>query len=935
MNRQSGGEEPQIRLPGVLPGLRHTDLFTVLTALLLISAVIALNISAWRTAHPTVKAADFEGTISGLAYNAFGRYDSPLTKTYPGNEAIDADLSLLAGSTRRIRTYSSAEFPGLPALAEKQGLKLTAGVWLDRRADNVEREIAALRTALRETRSIERVIAGNETILHNTFTVRELGRQLDSIRRQVRVPVSTAEPWHVWLRYPELVKHVDFITVHLLPYWEGVPHAVALEYAMQRFEEVKKAFPNKHVLIGEIGWPSQGDRYDGAYTSPDIQARFIRDFLARSKGKHIDYFLMEAIDQPWKTANEGRVGAYWGIYHSDRTPKFDLQGPVQTDPQWLGKSVLATLLALPLMFFFVRRFAHLRLPSKVAMLVMIQAIASLAVWMVALPFDLYLRWFDWLALFVLAPTLSIMSAIMLSHGFEFAEMFWRGNLRRVYPPLVPAPDAPRPFVSIHLACCNEPPEMVIATIASIERLDYPNFELLVIDNNTKDEARWQPVRDYMARLDARFRFFHLPSWPGFKAGALNFALGQTDARAEVVAVVDADYVVNREWLASLVGYFEDSKVAVVQSPQAHRGWSRQLFHRMMNWEFEGFFRIGMHHRNERNAIIQHGTMTMIRASALKEHGQWSEWCICEDSELGLRLMKAGFSTVYCGEVMGEGLTPNSFEAFKKQRRRWALGAMQIMKGHWRSLFLPGPLTRAQRYHFVAGWLSWFGDALHLVFAFGAMIYTIGIVAAPHIFSLPIMLFMVPLLVFFVGKSMFGPLLYLRRVPGTVGDALGAAIAGMALSHGIARGVFAGLTQKKGVFEITGKGKVGQNGKGWLARLAPFQCVREEALLLTGLLTCVLAMAISRKGNHIESALWMTILALQAVPYFATVLCAWLSQLPEASTRQAMGEAGEPGFAGGSAPASPVGMTVLSSASLVNGTPAGASLPGLSGLSQGR
>ena len=170
-----------------------------------------------------------------------------------------------------------------------------------------------------------------------------------------------------------------------------------------------------------------------------------------------------------------------------------------------------------------------------------------------------------------------------------------------------------------------------------------------------------------------FKFFHLPKWPGYKAGALNFALKQTDPHAEIIGVVDADYVVVSRWLKDLVAYFDDEKTAVVQCPQAHRTWGRQVFRRMMNFEYDGFFRIGMHHRNERNAIIQHGTMTLVRAQALKNHGNWSEWCICEDAELGLRLMNAGYSTVYVDEVMGRGLTPDTFYAFKKQRRRWAPG----------------------------------------------------------------------------------------------------------------------------------------------------------------------------------------------------------------------------------------------------------------------
>ena len=79
-------------------------------------------------------------------------------------------------------------------------------------------------------------------------------------------------------------------------------------------------------------------------------------------------------------------------------------------------------------------------------------------------------------------------------------------------------------MSIHLACYNEPPEMVILTLDSLAALDYENFEVLVIDNNTKDEEVWKPVEEHCEKLGTRFRFFHLDPWPGFKAGALNFGL---------------------------------------------------------------------------------------------------------------------------------------------------------------------------------------------------------------------------------------------------------------------------------------------------------------------------------------------------------------------------------------------------------------------------
>ena len=275
--------------------------------------------------------------------------------------------------------------------------------------------------------------------------------------------------------------------------------------------------------------------------------------------------------------------------------------------------------------------------------------------------------------------------------------------------------------------------MVILTLDSLAALDYENYEVLVIDNNTKREDVWKPVEEYCAQLGAKFRFFHLSPWPGFKAGALNFGLEQTDARAEIVAVVDADYVVRRDWLSALTGHFSDPKVAVVQCPQAHREFEDNAFRRMTAWEYDGFFRIGMHHRNERNAIIQHGTMTMVRKDLLANTGAWSEWTICEDAELGLRLMHAGHELVYVDELMGKGLTPADFTAYKSQRYRWAFGAMQIMKARFGWMVRKdSPLSRGQKFHFLTGWFSWFADALHLVFTMMAIVWTIGMVGWPAI-----------------------------------------------------------------------------------------------------------------------------------------------------------------------------------------------------------
>lgn len=840
------------------------------------------NYLFWSGLGATPSAPDVLARVNGLTYAPFGRDDAPWVREVPAAELIAADLKQLAGVTHQIRTYSAAQFPELPALAAQNGLRVALGAWLNGDVDNNEREIAAALQAARSHKNVTRLIIGNETLLKANLSPVTLIDYLKRVRQATRLPVSTAEPWHVWLKYPQLADQVDFITVHLLPYWEGVGVDTAVEESLQRLAWVRERHPGKEIVIGEVGYPSSGDGIKRAQPSAAAQAAFVRQFVARAAKERLDYFLIEAFDQPWKLHEEGRAGAYWGLFDAARAPKFAFTGPVEPDPYWRVKAWGSSIAGFVLLSFFLSRLTSLRLLARVAFAATAQAVLALATVVITLPMLHYMAAGDWVMLALLIPTSAVMVAILLAYLFEFVELFWDGSLKRRFAPQTLIDGVHQPFVSIHLACCNEPPDMVIATLKSLRALDYKAFEVIVVDNNTADEALWMPVRDFMATLPQNFRFFHLSTWPGFKAGALNFALTHTDPRAQVIGVVDADYVVKPEWLRALIGYFDDTRVGIVQAPQAHRDWGATAFRKMMNWEYEGFFRIGMHHRNERDAIIQHGTMTLIRAASLRQHGQWSEWCLCEDAELGLRLMQQDLRTVYVDAVMGEGLTPDSFSAFKKQRRRWAQGGMQICKAHWRSLLgfkVPQHrLSLGQRYHFLAGWLPWTGDALHLIFVGAALVWTAGVIALPQYFSLPIALFMLPVATFCAAKLVMGPLLYWRRVPCSVGGIVGASVAGMALSHAIARGVLAGLFTKTGVFQITAKGGREVPSRTWAA------AVREEMLLLTALFVAIAAIALTRKAGHAESQLWMLMLALQALPYLAAIACAVVAALPQHSAR---------------------------------------------------
>jgi len=864
----------------------------------------AAHAVAWGLFRAPPPAPSIAQPLSGLAYNGFGRWNSPSDPSSLTAASVSADLALLAPHSQRLRTYSATELPTLPAMAEAHGLSVTLGAWLDENPIRNQAEVRAAIAAARDHKNVDRLILGNETQLTRRVPADQLYQILDQTRRQLRTPVSTAEPWHVWLAQPELARHVDFITVHLLPYWEKVPADLAVSYALARLQEVQRRFPRLPIVIGEVGWPSHGPNQGPAIASPENQAVFVRQFVTEAEALGLEYYLMEAIDQPWKESIEGQAGAHWGLWDAYRQPKFPLQGPLDTLSHTRSQAGLSALAGLAVALPFLFGLRRLRTTARLAFLLGSQLLIIGTVAFSSWPFADYLQPTEWALAIGLISALAALSLLLLSQLFEFCEVFWRGSLRRQKPTASWSDPTTAPKVSIHLACSNEPPAMVIEAIQHLLRLDWPALEIIVVDNNTKDPDLWRPVAAFADQCgDPRLRFFHLPHWPGFKAGALNFALGQTDPQASWVGVVDADYLVDPRWIQAVSGYFQDPATGLIQAPQAHRDALVQPFSRLAYWEYEGFFRIGMHHRHQRNAIIQHGTMTLIRAQTLRALGGWNEDCICEDSELGLRILAERLNAIYVDEVFGRGLLPEDFSTYRRQRRRWAQGAMQILKAHARKLLFPSTLTQSQRYHFLAGWLPWIGDALHLVFSLGAIVWSIGALAAPSKFPLPAPLLLLPLLVFVSFRLLIGLALYTRRVNCRWPDALGASLAGLALSHVIARGLFSGLVNKKAVFEITQKKSAGADTTGHplSSRQPPTHsplgrqllAVREEVLLglSLSLLFCVFWIVPSQTTT-LDRLSWSGVLVLQALPYLAAIGCAVVSGLgPQPAQRLAPSRAG--------------------------------------------
>ncbi|WP_241666770.1 glycosyltransferase [Muricoccus nepalensis] len=878
--------------------------------LALLALVALAHLGAWWAFNRPVAMPDFRGQVNGLAFAPYQRGQSAEGTNWPTAEQIEGDLRRVAPMTRHIRTYAAhGGMERIPEIAWSTGLdlKVTLGSWLDRRLDRNAAELRRLVQVARESRNVERVLVGNEAVLRGDVTPAQMVGYIEQVRRQVRQPVSTAEPWHVWMDHPELGNAVDYITIHLLPYWEGLPVEDALRFIMEKYDAVRARFPGKRVVIGEVGWPSDGVAQGAARASRVNQALFMRSFFTIAEQRGLEYFVMEAFDQPWKVSFEGRAAGHWGMYDLDRAQKWPMTGPVQETPAWLGWAMGASFAAFLAAFFFLSRRPDIHWQGKLMLGVLSQGFVALGTGVLLAMSETYMSTTAGVVWSVLVAGQLLLLAILLSDGFELAETVW-GRLARRQWPAVPAADGtPLPKVSLHLPICNEPPAMVRETLDALAALDYPDFEVLVVDNNTTDPALWEPVAEHCARLGARFRFFHLGKWPGFKAGALNFALRETAPDAAVIGVLDSDYTVRPDWLRRMAPFFRRPEVGFTQSPQDYRDAQGGLFKRLMFWEYAGFFKAGMVTRNERNAIIQHGTMTLIRKSALEDAAvdgkAWAEWCICEDSELGLRLMRQGWEAVYCPDSMGRGVMPDDFSAYRKQRHRWAFGAVQIVKGHWRALLNPfnRSLTQGQRFHFVMGWMPWLGDALGLAFVLGGLLWSVGLVLIPltrlypavDLFGLhlateglrtalvsvglsdefPITLFMIPSLGLFTFKLAQIWTLYRARVACGPLDRLGAALGGLALTHTIGKAVWQGFFKRRAHFARTPKM---ENAPALVQGL---MTARQEGMIMLLLWLAAAGITVAHRGGTWEAVLWTVILLVQSVPYLAAVSMALVAALP--------------------------------------------------------
>jgi glucan 1,3-beta-glucosidase len=308
-------------------------------------ALTALAIAAawWWLGAPVdlPKLGTGSGKLFCLSYAPFRGDQNPLVEgTRVDARQIDEDLALLAKYTDCIRTYSVDDGrDDVLKSARRYGLKVLHGIWVSHDPDKTRQQVqTTIAYAKAYPDVIKAIVVGNEVLLRGEMSAATLAGIIRDVKAAVPMPVTYADVWEFWLRYPDVQNAVDFVTVHILPYWEDfpIPASRAAEHVADIRGRVAAAFPGKEIVVGEFGWPSEGRMREGARPSPSNQALALTETLALAAREHFQLNVIEAFDQPWKRALEGTVGGYWGII--DRTtggPKFNLAGGGVSDhPNW-------------------------------------------------------------------------------------------------------------------------------------------------------------------------------------------------------------------------------------------------------------------------------------------------------------------------------------------------------------------------------------------------------------------------------------------------------------------------------------------------------------------------------------------------------------------------------------------------------------------------
>ncbi len=802
------------------------------------------------------------------------------------NQKVDivdlrSDLRQIRKLTTCVRVYhSTGSMEEAINFGSEIGLRFILGIYLSRAPIRSAYEVKNALHLSNKYKNIVAIIVGNENISQHKFgTVDGLGKNkvlnyLKHIRSIVKIPVSTSELPTVWLKNPDLAAEVDFLGLNLLPYWHKVDVRTSGSWLVEQVKAIKKRFPEKPLFVTETGWPTRGANNSAAKASPKNQTIFIKQ-LIQSTHKltqelqnqiGLQFSLFEAFDQPWK-ANlfEGRIGAHWGIHNAFGQFKYSLEKKEISKKQ---KAIVASILGLIMSLFLFWLCPRRNFSSIFLQAFWVQVCTTVYIFVVSgAHLDYLINGMNglWLIPFLLVPTL-------ISHWFvnescialELANNTKIDEQEAIQPPS---------FVSVHVACSNERPDRVVACVESILEQLHNKLEVVLVDNNTARKELWLPLKAKYAG-HKRVKFLHFPTLAGFKAGALNQALLATDPQADFIAVLDADYIAEPNWLSEGLAEFHEDTLAV-QYPQAYEE-DKNPVKLAMHDEYIGFFQSGMPVRAKYNSIILHGTMVLVRREYLNEL-KWNEKSICEDAYLGLDLLKKGGELKYINKVMGKGVLPATYQAYLDQRFRWVYGGIRILIENTPSILSSNSrLSNYQLFYYAAGWLPWLAEIFFLLFWIPGMWIAWFMIWKAEL--VPAGVLLIPYIVLIFIRLISTLLVYARNQTCSFPRVILAIVSGISLTYTVALAAFTAIWFKSFPFIRTQKGIQSENSKlSTTMQRAIYKLNRcHPDVFVSFIFSFFICLVMSRHGiSDIDRNLWMLCFLCIALPGFckATLLAA--------------------------------------------------------------
>jgi exo-beta-1,3-glucanase (GH17 family) len=274
-----------------------------------------------RRALRDALAAVLQRGMHGLCFSPYLEGQAP--GSLIGEAQIRERLKLIQPHTRWIRSFSCTDgHEHTPRIAHELGLKTLVGAWIGIDAEINEREIAGVIEVARAGHA-DIVAVGNEVLLREDMGEDELLACIQRVKDALPgVPVGYVDAYYLFEKHPRITAACDVVLTNCYPFWEGCPREGALAYMQSMVQRTRAAAPGKRIVISETGWPDKGSAFHGAVPSTEGAMAYFVDTIEWAETDGIEVFYFAAFDEAWKVGAEGDVGAYWGLWDKDGSPKF-------------------------------------------------------------------------------------------------------------------------------------------------------------------------------------------------------------------------------------------------------------------------------------------------------------------------------------------------------------------------------------------------------------------------------------------------------------------------------------------------------------------------------------------------------------------------------------------------------------------------------------